>query len=184
MVISEGGFFLKVMQLEDLLINDYNDTYDHIYRYVISKCRNINDANDLIQNIYLNYYKRLKSKGPVDDPKSYLTKIARNELNKHYGLLNIIKNHIPVFSICNDEDFSSFEADLHKNINVDDTILCDEIWSYLEKGDVLILKIFTLYFISDLKIKDISKTLNISESTVKNKLYRTMKQINNIFNLD
>ena len=175
---------MKTIQLEYLLVKDYNDTYDHIYRYVICRCRNINDANDLIQNIYLNYYKRLKSKGPVEDPKTYLTKIARNELNKHYGVLNIIKNHIPVFSIGNDEDFSKFEVDLHKEINVDDTILCTEIWNYLKKHDVLILKIFTLYFVNDLKIKDISKTLNISESTVKNKLYRTMKQINKIFNLD
>lgn len=36
---------------------------------------------------------------------------------------------------------------------------------------------FYLYFVLDLKISDISKELDISESNVKHKLYRTIKEL-------
>ena len=62
-------------------------------------------------------------------------------------------------------------------------LLCDSIWKYLKDKDSLTLKIFILYFNKDLKIKDIANILKVNESTVKNRLYRTMKEINKEFNL-
>ena len=67
--------------------------------------------------------------------------------------------------------------------NYDEKLLCDAIWNYLKDKDSLTLKIFILYFNKDLKIKDISNILKVNESTVKNRLYRTMKEINKEFNL-
>ena len=38
----------------------YNDTFNEIKRYVILKCRNIADVEDILQNIYTDAYKKLK----------------------------------------------------------------------------------------------------------------------------
>lgn len=43
--------------------------------------------------------------------------------------------------------------------------------------DLLTVKVFYLYFILDLKLDEISKELNINISTVKNKIYRTLKDL-------
>ena len=40
----------------------YDATYSDILRYVIIKCHNINDANDIIQEIYLEFWKILNKK--------------------------------------------------------------------------------------------------------------------------
>ena len=136
---------LEETNIEELLTEIYNATYDDVLRYVTSKCRNYNDIGDLLQNIYLNFYRALKGKRDIKDPRKYLIRIARNEIYKHYGILKIAHNYIPVFSANDEESFNRFQEDL--------------------------------------KIKDVGRTLNISESTVKNRLYRTMNKINNEFNI-
>ena len=93
------------------------------------------------------------------------------------------QKHIPVFSVNDEENFNKFQNDLKTESNYDEVLLCKDIWNYLKQKDMLTLKIFLLYFRNDLKIKDIGKLLNISESTVKNRLYRTMSKINDEFNI-
>ena len=174
---------LEETNIEELLTEIYNATYDDVLRYVTSKCRNYNDIGDLLQNIYLNFYRALKSKRAIKDQKKYLIRIARNEIYKHYGILKMAQNHIPVFSVNDEENFNKFQNDLKTESNYDEVLLCKDIWNYLKQKDMLTLKIFLLYFKNDLKIKDIGRSLNISESTVKNRLYRTMSKINDEFNI-
>lgn len=174
---------MKETNIEELLTKIYNSTYDDVLRYVTSKCRNYDDIGDLLQNTYLSFYRALKSKRDIKDPKKYLITIARNEIYKHYGILKIAYNYIPIFSANDEESFNKFQEDLKTESNYDEGILCKEIWNYLKQGDMLTFKIFLLYFKNDLKIKDIGIALNISESTVKNRLYRTLNKINNEFNI-
>jgi RNA polymerase sigma-70 factor (ECF subfamily) len=189
-LVVKGGTILEVLEatnIEELLTEIYEDTYDDVLKYVISKCRSgdniANDIADLMQNIYLSFYKVLKSNRPIQEPKKYLITIARNEVFKHYGILKMAKSYIPVFSYANEEDFKSFQMEINKESDYSEKLLCDQIWEYLKHKDMLTFKIFVLYFNEDLKIKDISTSLNVSESTVKNRLYRTMKEINSKFEL-
>ena len=57
----------------------------------------------------------------------------------------------------------------------------EEIWDYLNNKDVLIAKIFYLYYALGLKISEISTELKMNESTVKNYIYRTLKELNKKF---
>lgn len=168
---------------EEILQQVYNDTYESILRYVIAKCNNIDDAKDILQNVYFNFYKALE-KREIENYTKYLFGIAKNEIYKTYGVLGIIKNNLPIFSLTATElEFNKDDA-LIVNEDFDINLLCDEIYTYLQKGDKLIWRIFILHFKCDMKIKDISSTLNISESTVKNKLYRTIKELKKIFRGD
>ena len=59
----------------------------------------------------------------------------------------------------------------------------EKIWLYIKnKSNQNIPKIFYLYYNLDLTIKQISKELNLSESYVKNILYRTLKELYSKFN--
>lgn len=66
----------------------YKETYSNILRYIIIKCHNINDVNDIIQDVYLELWKIMNKKN-IDDTNinSYLIGIAINKImgeDKYY----------------------------------------------------------------------------------------------------
>lgn len=71
--------------------------------------------------------------------------------------------------------------DLPSNIDVEADIViklnAKEVWDYIKQKNIIFIKVFYLYYYSDLKISQIATELNISESKVKNILYRTIKEI-------
>ena len=170
-------------QTNDEILQDvYNETYEDVLRYIVSKCNNIEDVQDIVQNVYFNFYKAL-DKREIENYTKYLFGIARNEIFKTYGILGTLKNNIPIFSLgSTDIEFNKNDA-LMVNDNFDSALICNEIYDYLEKDNPLTFKIFILHFKCDMKIKDISTSLKVSESTVKNKLYRTIKELKKIFDI-
>lgn len=171
------------INVEDMLINIYEETYDDIYRYVLSKCRDLEDISDLIQNTYLKFYKELKKGKEIKEPKKYLIRIARNEVFKNYKILSFTKGNVPIFSHINEDEFRVLHQELSVEKDYESKMICNDIWNYLKKKDSLTLKIFILYFKNDLKIKDIAMRLEIKESTIKSRLYRTIKQVSTKFNV-
>lgn len=153
----------------------YDKTYDIVVKYVVCKCNNVDDVNDIIQDIYIALYKQLLKNNDIEDINNYVIGIAKNKINKYYGLSYKIKNLFTKTEINN----------LKNNINIEKNIVdkdnLEEIWKYLKNKDIIIFKIFYLYYVELLTIKEISKHLNINESNVKNYLYRTLKELKNIY---
>lgn len=56
-----------------------------------------------------------------------------------------------------------------------------EVWNYIESKGGVTPKIFSLYYLFDMKISEISKELDLKESNVKNHIYRTLKEIKEKF---
>lgn len=52
-----------------------------------------------------------------------------------------------------------------------------EIWQMLKDKDIKIAKTFYLYYGLGMKIADIAKELKLSESAIKNYIYRTIKEL-------
>ena len=153
----------------------YDKTYDAVVKYVVCKCNNIDDVNDIIQDIYIALYKQLSKNNNIENINQYVIGIAKNKINKYYGLSYKIKNLFTKTEINN----------LKNNINIEKNIVdkdnLEEIWKYLKNKDIIIFKIFYLYYVESLTIKEISKQLNINESNIKNYLYRTLKELKNIY---
>lgn len=162
----------------------YRETYDNILKYVVSKCSNAHDVPDIIQKTYLNYYERVKKYGNVDKPEGYLFKIANNEIKKYYRFKALHKSDVPVFSKTEDDvEYETLEALLTQEIPEYTDFDIQKVWQYIKERDALTFKIFVLYFYYDEKLSDIAKTLNIGESAVKNRLYRTINQMREKFKL-
>ena len=153
----------------------YNETYDIVVKYVVCKCNNIDDVNDIIQDIYIALYKQLLKNNDIEDINSYVIGIAKNKINKYYGLSYKIKNLFTKTEINNLKNNINIEKDLIDKDNL------EEIWQYLKNKNIIIFKIFYLYYVESLTIKEISNHLNINESTVKNYLYRTLKELKNTY---
>ena len=157
----------------------YNETFNEIKRYVILKCRNIADVEDILQNIYTDAYKKLKKNVSVD--KSYIFGIANHKINDYYRFR--FKDKI-VDYFKNEED-SGIE-NIRDEFNLEETVSnrydTDKVWNYLKKKGGNVSKIMYLYYYEDFTIKQIADTLNLTESNVKNYIYRTLKELRRINN--
>ena len=166
----------------------FNDVYDKTYldllKYVIIKCHNINDTNDIIQEVYLEFWNILNKKELLNNNiKSYLIGIANNKIKKHYTLLQKIKT-ISIFEK-NDKDIQLIDL-LEDKINIENVVIekdnWDLIWQFIkDKKNQDIPKVFYLYYKLELSIKEIAKELRVSESYIKNLIYRTLKELQKKF---
>lgn len=148
----------------------YNESYKDISRYVVLNANNIGDVKDILQNIYLEVYKNIDK---VSD-KNYVFGIAKNVLKKYYRFKFLRK------------DDTEITDNIKSNINLEKTVMdkfdTELVWKYLKKKNNNIAKIIYLYYYEDFTIKEIVNSLNLTESNVKNYIYRTLKELRRINN--
>ena len=154
--------------LEDFQ-NVYDATYDDVLKYVVCNVSSIQDVADIIQEIYLAVYKKIKK----DITKEYILGIAKHKIKDYYRFRYKRKEYIwdteYIFEV--PDDINLLELTIQKN-------QIDFVWNYLKNKKCIIGKIFFLYYYENYSLKEIANILNLSESNVKHYLYRTLKEIN------
>ncbi len=156
----------------------YNETYNRTLRFIIIKCNNIEDVNDILQDTYIELLKILsKKKIPnYENIENYILGIANNIIKRHYYKKK--KDNIVSYYYDNEEEKEIEVADsfdLEQNIITKENV--NKVWLYISNKDLLTVKVFYLYFVLGLKISELSTELNISESNSKNRIYRTLKEL-------
>ena len=53
----------------------YHETYQNVLKYVVLNCNNIDNVQDIIQNIYLEVLKILKTKKDITLTKEYIMEL-------------------------------------------------------------------------------------------------------------
>ena len=166
----------------DLFDELYYKTYSDVLKYVICHCSNMEDVKDIVQNIYLDVLKRLKRNDFPIYP-AYIMGIAKNKVRDYYRLNYKVKI-ISLFLKIKDQGEVSLIDTIPSEINIESQIIRKEniqlISKYLKKKKVIIFQIFYLYYDQDYSIKEIANELQISESNVKNYLYRTLNELNTL----
>ena len=104
----------------------YKETYSNILRYIIIKCHNINDVNDIIQEVYLELWKIMNKKN-IDDTNinSYLIGIAINKIKKYYSLVMRIRD-ISLFDK-NNNDLEIIDK-IDSSFDIESLLIKDEEW--------------------------------------------------------
>lgn len=165
----------------------YDETYSDVLKYVIIKCHNVNDANDILQETYLEFWKILNKKELSENNiKSYIIGIAINKIKKHYTILEKLKT-VSLFQK-NDKDIELIDT-IEDNLNIDNLIIknddWDTIWKYIKNmKNQDIPKVFYLHYKLELSIKEIANVFKASESYIKNLIYRTLKELFATFGKD
>ena len=159
----------------------YNKTYNNVLKYIVCKCQNLDDVNELVQDTYVELYQMLKNRKQINNEKSYVLGIAKNIVKKYYRNKYKEKSNILYFSKDREQDEIEIQADVNLEADFISKENIEEIWNYLNNKNVLIAKIFYLYYGLGLKITEISEELKIKESTIKNYIYRTLKELNKKF---
>ena len=102
--------------------------------------------------------------------------IANNKIKKHYTFLKKLKFLIKDSSDKDIEDIKEEKISLEElNIKKEEW---DSVWRYLKtRKNQDIPKIYYLYYVEGINIKEIALVLKVRESYVKNLLYRTLKEL-------
>lgn len=155
----------------------YNKTYKDVLKYIIAHCSNLEDVNDIVQDTYVSLYKTLKKNKSIEleNDQAFIKGIAKNVLKRYYRFKYKEKNNIEIFE--NEELQLEANIDIELEFITKDNVL--HIWQTLNNKDLRIAKIFYLYYGLDMKITDIAKELNLTESATKNYIYRTIKELKN-----
>ena len=154
----------------------YNETYNIVLRFIVVKCKDIDDLNDIIQDTYIEFLKILRKKKilNIDNINSYIVAITNNIIKRHYHKKK--KDNIVIYYE-NDEK----SVDIEDSFDIEQNFITKEnvknVWEYIKNKDLVTTKIFYLYFVLDLKISEIAQELVLNESTIKNRIYRTLKEI-------
>lgn len=159
----------------------YNETYDEMIKFVIYKCSDLDDINDIVQDVYFEFYKALENNVNIENYKSYLFGIAKNKVKKYYDIKSKTST-ISIFQKMTDDESViqiASEIDVEADFINKDNI--EKIWTYLKQGNIVWAKIFYLYFVQENTLKEIATMMDMKESTVKSNLYRTIKLLKKIF---
>lgn len=137
--------------------------YKDLYKIALSKLHNSTDAEDAIQDAFINAYQKLYT---LDNNRHFKAWIIRILKNKCYRILNK-KKETPT-SI---EDYPS------PNFNTDTIHDILDFHNMLEHLNKTEKEIFRLRYEDGLSIKEISRVLNINENTIKTHLNRGKKKL-------
>ncbi len=143
-----------------------------IFGFTLKRCKSIEDAEDLSQEIVLRAFRALLIRDDIGDISKFIWTIAHNALNNYYR--DNSKNMIGV-SI---DEVSELIADPDADIDLDDNSesihrLQSEI-AYLSK---LQRKIVIAYYFENRKQTDIANSLGIPLGTVKWHLFEAKKEL-------
>ena len=143
-----------------------------IFGFALKRCKSLQDAEDLSQDIVLKAFRALILKNNIENTDKYIWTIAHNSLNNYYR--NGTKS---VFGV-SVEEFSDIIADPNSQPYTDDNEqsimhLQSEI-AYLSK---LQRKIVIAYYFENRKQADIARELDIPLGTVKWHLFEAKKEL-------
>lgn len=138
------------------------DIENYLYKIARTKLHNEEDIQDAIQNTILNAYLNIDKLRDNHFFKTWITRILINECNKIYK-----------YSKKNTDLFEKY-INVTGSLGPVESISFDEIIEILDESTK---RIFELYYKENLSIKEISKKMNIGESTIRSVLSRGRKKI-------
>ncbi len=147
----------------------YNETRTYVYRFALSILKNCSDAEDVMQDTYININKYAKNYNPRNKPMAWILTITRNLC------LNKIKNNKKREAT----DLKEIEEIIGTSTNENYNKLL--IKSIIEELDEEERQIFILNSIDNYKFREIANLLDLKLSTVLSKYHRAMKKIRLIY---
>ncbi len=147
----------------------YNDTRTYVYRFALSILKNSSDAEDVMQDTYININKYAKNYNPRNKPMSWILTIAKNLC------LNKLKSNKKKQSVDLKEIEESIGSSNNESYN---KLLLKTIIESLEDEE---RQIFILNSIDNYKFREIANLLDLKLSTVLSKYHRAMKKIRSIY---
>jgi len=164
----------------------YDSTSKPVLAYITAKCGCTADISDIYQETYTELYQVLNKHGVdyVTSEKALVMRIAKRKIARFYSLQERLRNFISVNNYPDNDDHAElFDKESNAFMTEDFTVRHDQLEAakkYIQSKPEEVQKVFYLMYDVDLSISEIAQALGITESNVKNKLYRTLKELRSI----
>lgn len=144
-----------------------------VFGFALKKCKSIEDAEDLSQEIMAKVYVALLKRDDVEDVSKFIWTIAHNSLSNYYRDNNHSFTGVPIDKVenCLYDETPTAESALAQREEI--SKLYSEI-AYLSK---LQRRIVIMYYYENKKQEQIAKALNIPVGTVKWHLFEAKKEL-------
>ncbi len=140
----------------------YEITKVDVYKFALSYLKNADDAEDVMQDTYINIHRYASLYNSQNKAMSWILKITKNLC------LNKIKARKKT------NDISDYEGELKENEKGYNVVLIKTILNDLSDEE---RKIFMLSTVENFKFKEIALILNLKLSTVLSKYNRAIKRV-------
>ncbi len=149
----------------------YDATFRELMRYCLLKAP-LEDAHDLLQNTYAQFYRTLVKKGTsaIRDPKAYLFTTLKHEIASYYRS-GAKRKTVPLEVISDMADDLSVE-----DLSLDHAAISD-VLAVLKHETPSTQRMFILYYGYGMKLGDIAEETGTTAIGVKSKLARVRKKL-------
>lgn len=144
----------------------YDKHVEEIYRFVYLKVSSRETAEDITSETFRKGWKRFK-KSPMDNPRAYLYKVARNLVIDHYRTQ---KEHVSPEDIQLKE-----ESNLEESLSLDDDL--QEVKEAMESLKDNYQNIIILRYLEELSISETAKILDKSEGAIRVTTHRALEAL-------
>lgn len=157
----------------------YEKTNKKILSYIIARCGKMEDVEDIFQETYLEFVKVLKRKGIsyFQNPEAFLMQLAKKQIYRHYRL----REKLGIFENIDEIEESSLAGTDSLYLPEDLLISKDFIErakGLIDEKDIITRKIVYLHYYAGETLMEIADLLGVNLSTVKSRLYRLLKELN------
>lgn len=148
----------------------YDRHVTSVYRYLLARVGNEQDAEDLTSQTFLEALESLPRYRGTGDFRAWLFRIARNKSIDHY------RKHRRDVSLLEDDDFTDDSLE-SPDTAVDHTLALETVVRQLrtlspDRAEVISLRLF-----AELEVKEIAVTLNKTETAVRMLLHRGIRDL-------
>ena len=159
----------------------YETTYGSLLRYAIVHLSDPTDAEDAVQNVYLDFYRRIQRYGHLDVlfPKAFLLKMLKREIITAYAERD--KRHLRSLEDVPEE---RLRDDLIFEDGVLDRALAQDILAEAKKLPRETYRVFLLYYGYELTVSEIARELGMGTVAVKSRLFRGRNAIRQYLTAD
>ncbi len=160
---------------QELFENIYHATFNTLSKHVFFKVASLEDAQDIVQNVYAQYYISVIQKNKsIENPQAYLMSMATNELALYY------KSKATQAVLLSEDEYNVFEnipddTDLALEIIEKSTV--EMIYKQIRNLSPLDQKIIGGRFRYNLTFAEIAFQLEVSENTIKTRYYRAIQTL-------
>ena len=145
----------------------YHATFPQVSKFVHFKVADLEDAQEIVQNVYLDFYRYIcKNDKQLDNVSAYLVSMAKNELTRYYKT----RSETPV--VLEDEDnlmLQQIPDDQDLELEVLNSLSTQEIWDIIETMPKLDKQILIAHYHFDLPFSEIARSLSMPGSTIRSR---------------
>ena len=159
----------------------YETTYRPLLKYAIIHLSDPTDAEDALQNVYLDFYRRIERYGHMDVlfPKAFLLKMLKREIIARYAERDK-RNLRPLEDVPEER----LKDDVVFEDAVLDRALAQDILTEAKKLPRETYRVFVLYYGYELSISEIARELGMGTEAVKSRLFRGRNAIRQYLRAD